>query len=93
MSHRQITFYISICPTTLEHGTEGDMLDGDLLLAEIKRVAAILWPHCEIRFSILQIGHRQGDEFAVGWENGERYDDLADRLLESIDYSDEKLYL
>jgi hypothetical protein len=92
MSHRKITFRISICPTSLEQGNDGDMLDPELLFAEIERVAAILWPHCEIRFDALQIGHRQGDEFAESYTGGLRADDLADRLLASIDYSAEKLY-
>jgi hypothetical protein len=89
----RITLRISICPTTLEQGSEGDMLDPKLILNEIERVAARLWPRCKIRFAALQIGHRQNDEFAQAWEDGVRSDDLAETLLASIDFSSERLYL
>ena len=92
-SKSKVVLSISICPTSLEQGSEGDMLDGELLLSEIELAAAKRWPNCEIEFASLQIGHQQGEQFAECWIDGVRDDEQADALLESIDYSDEQLYL
>lgn len=78
------------------------MLDPDLLLAEIERVATKLWPHFEIHFDVLKIGHRQGDELFEAYVSGDdgfgrnafvRADHLVEKLLGEIDYSAERLYL
>lgn len=89
---RKIVLRISICPTGLEQGFEGDMLDPELLLAEIESVAAKRWPAAEIEFETLQIGFRQGDEFAECWIDGVRDDEQARQVIADVDYSDEDLY-
>lgn len=89
---RKIVLRISICPTSLEQGFEGDMLDPELLMAEIELVAAKRWPAAEIEFETLQIGHRQGDEFAECWVDGVRDDEQAQQVVDDVDYSDEDLY-
>jgi hypothetical protein len=52
---------ISICPTTLEFAA-GDHYDADKLLAAIREFVAAQHPGA--RIATLQIGHRQGDEWA-----------------------------
>lgn len=89
---RKIVLRISICPTSLEQGSEGDMLDPELLLAEIESVAAKRWPAAEIELETLQIGFRQGDEFAECWIDGVRDDEQAQQVVDDVDYSDEDLY-
>jgi hypothetical protein len=53
---------ISICPTTLEFAS-GDMYDGDKVLDAIREFAAEHFPE-GAAFSTLQIGYRQGDDWA-----------------------------
>jgi hypothetical protein len=53
---------ISICPTTLEFNN-GDRYDADELLQAIRRFIAR--HHSDATISCLQIGHRQGDEWAT----------------------------
>jgi len=89
----KIVLRVSVCPSSLQHGNEGDLIDGELLLAEIESAAAKRWPECEIEFASLQIGHRQGEQFSKFWIDGVRNDEQVYALLESIDYSDERLYL
>jgi hypothetical protein len=89
----KIVLRVSVCPMSLQHGNEGDLIDGELLLTEIESAAAKRWPDCEIEFAALQIGHRQGEQFAKCWIDGVRDDEQVYALLESIDYSDERLYL
>ena len=89
---RKIVLRISICPTSLEQGFEGDILDPSTLLTEIESVAAKRWPKAAIEFETLQIGYRQGDEFAECWIDGVRDDSQAQQVIDDVDYSDENLY-
>ena len=52
---------ISICPTSLEY-SNGDTYDQELLLSAIREF--IEKQHPDATISCLQIGHRQGDEWA-----------------------------
>jgi hypothetical protein len=53
---------ISICPLSLEAGDSGDIRDGDLVVASIRQWFAARHP--EARISV-QVGYRQGDEWAT----------------------------
>lgn len=53
---------ISICPTDLEVGSEGHLLDESRLLASIR--AWIERRHPGATIDCLQVGHRQGDAWA-----------------------------
>jgi hypothetical protein len=53
---------ISLCPTTLEYNN-GDRYDAGALLDAMR--AFILNAHPDARIYLLQIGHRQGDEWAT----------------------------
>ena len=89
---RKIVLRISICPTSLEQGDQGETMDEVSLLAAIESVTAERWPGCEVVFKVLQVGLRQGDAFAECWVDGVRNDEQAQQLLEDVDYSDENLY-
>ena len=52
---------ISICPTAMQYAN-GDTYDSDKLLAAIRLFA--ITRHPDATFTTLQIGHRQGDEWA-----------------------------
>ena len=84
---------ISICPTGLEPGDDGDLIDRDLLLTRIREVAVVKWPGATITWRCLQIGFRQCDEWAHCWIDGKQDDDAARSLLDDdIDWTDEDLY-
>jgi len=87
-----VVLRISICPTEMEQGSQGDMLDESAVFAEIESVAAERWPGAAIEFETLQVGHRQGDKFAECWIDGVRDDEQAQQVLDDIEWSDEKLY-
>ena len=89
---RKIVLRISICPTGLEQGDQGETMDEVSLLAAIEAVAAERWPGCDVVFKVLQVGLRQGDAFSECWVDGVRDDEQAQQLLEDVDYSDENLY-
>lgn len=80
--------HISICPTNMEIGDDGDILDEDNLFDAIREVVKRCWP--DAVFDLLQVGYRQGDEwFHV---NGQPSDDLRELIQTGIDYADESLY-
>jgi hypothetical protein len=58
---------ISICPTSLEFGN-GDTYDKDELLDSLLKFCKKQYPVSNVS---LQIGHRQGDEWAVVDGDGE----------------------
>ncbi len=89
---KKVLLRISLCPTDMEVGSEGDMLDESAVLAEIESVAAERWPGAAIEFETLQVGHRQGDKFAECWIDGVRDDEQAQQVLDDIEWSDERLY-
>jgi len=89
---RKIVLRISLCPTDMEQGNEGDILDESAVLAEVAFIAAERWPGAEIEFQTLQVGHRQGDKFAECWIDGVRNDSQAQQILDDIEWSDERLY-
>jgi hypothetical protein len=53
---------ISICPTDLESGDQGDVRDGDLVIAAVKAYAQREYPGSRVE---VQIGFRQGSEWAL----------------------------
>lgn len=78
---------ISICPTNMEVGSEGDLLDEEAYLSAIRDAVESRWPDATI--SCLQVGYWQGDEwFAL---DGQRSDEVRE-IVEGIDTSDETLY-
>lgn len=89
---QKITLKISLCPTSMEQGDQGDLLNESKVFDKIRAVALLKWPACQVVFPTLQVGHQQGDAFALCWVDGERDDSQADSLLEAIDWSDESLY-
>ena len=80
---------ISICPTTLQYDN-GDTHDEQRLLAAIRKF--IEGKHPGATISCLQIGHRQGDSFAI--VDGS-YDDGDDLLAEFYERhgADEDLFV
>ena len=89
---QKITLKISLCPTAMEQGDQGDLLDEAKVFDAIRAAAILKWPDCQVIFSTLQVGHRQGEEWARCWVDGEREDSQADSLLGAIDWSNERLY-
>lgn len=78
---------ISICPTNLESGTDGEIMDSDLYLAAIEELVATEYPDAWVE---TQIGYRQGDEwFRIDGDE----DDALLALVLSLDTSDESLYV
>ena len=89
---KKIMLRISLCPTGLEQGREGELLNESAVFDAIRAAAILQWPACLVEFGTLQVGHRQGDEFARCWVDGERDDSQVESLLDAIDWSDERLY-
>lgn len=89
---QKITLKISLCPTSMEQGDQGDLLDKAKVFDAIRAAAILKWPACRVMFPTLQVGHQQGDAFARCWVDGERDDSQADSLLEAIDWSNEAYF-
>ena len=86
----QITLDISI--DLVEMAVGDDTLDESTVLGAIREAATATWPDATIKFTTLQVGHNQGDGWAKCWVDHERNDEAAEKLLQSIDWTDEDLY-
>ena len=80
---------ISICPTSLEYAN-GDTYDQELLLGAIREFIEKKHPGAVI--SCLQIGHRQGDEWARVDGDEEAGSDLLSDFYEQHG-ADEDLFI
>lgn len=87
----RVTLDISIDPVDMQIGD--DILNESAVLTTIREVAAETWPGAVVTFKTLQIGYQQGDGWAKCWVDGVRNDSAADGLLQSIDWTDEELYI
>lgn len=57
---------ISLCPTDLEVGSEGDWLEPDVLLDRMRSWLLTKYPEAKI---YLQVGYHQGDRWARAWDS------------------------
>ena len=70
---------ISICPTEMESGNQGDLYDKEALLDAIREfVAGRLGESAEV--TCLQVGHRQGD----GWAKIDGDEEAGEALMEAF---------